>query len=145
MPTTWWTESCYHLCQSSFSYHQFSQDSECDHLFDSVLLAKDKPSSPNHRCWDNLLQNGSLPTLSLKEWVSIMRSREVWFCQKTNCCEGIPVHFHFPYRESCSSRVSDLTSEDSSLLYVALWRKGYSTLLWSDHGTNFFGANREIM
>ena len=46
---------------------------QCDHLFDSVLLAEDEPSSPNHRCWDNFLQNGSLPTLSLKEWALIMQ------------------------------------------------------------------------
>ena len=41
--------------------------------------------------------------------------------------------------------VSDLTSEAFiAALCHFIARRGYPTLLWSDHGTNFVGANREI-
>ncbi len=41
--------------------------------------------------------------------------------------------------------VSDLTSEAFlSCLRRFISRRGYPSLLWSDHGTNFVGANREI-
>ena len=144
MPTTWWTESCYHLSQSSFSYHQF-----CDHLFDSVLLAEDEPSSPNHRCWDNFLQNESLPTLSLKECMGIdyagpfpvkygsVRKPTV---VKAYLCIFVSLTVKAVHLEL----VSDLTSEAFiAALRRFIARRGYPTLLWSDQGTNFVGANRE--
>ena len=41
--------------------------------------------------------------------------------------------------------ISDLTSEAFiSCLRRFISRRGYPSLLWSDHGTNFIGANREI-
>ena len=41
--------------------------------------------------------------------------------------------------------VSDLTTEAFiAALRQFISRRGYPSLIWSDHGTNFVGANREL-
>ena len=51
-------------------------------------------------------------------------------------CQGCPVHIEL---------VSDLTTETFlATLRRFVARRGKPTLIWSDHGTNFVGANREL-
>ena len=66
-------------------------------------------------------------------------------------CVNLPLSRHTYVYLSLSVKavhleaVSDLTSE---AFIVTLWcfvaRRGYPTLIWSDNGTNFVVANREI-
>ena len=121
---------------------------QCDHLFNNVLLTEDEPSSPNRKCWDNFLQNGSSLTLSLKEWALIIRTSpflvkygKLTVVKTYYECIFISLNVKVVHLELVSNLISEAFI---ATLYRFIARRGYPTLIWSDHGTNFFGANREI-
>ena len=96
-----------------------------------MLLAEDEPSSPNHRCLGNFLQNRSLPTMSLKEWASGPFLMKYGSIRKPTVVKVyLYIFISLTVKAVHLELVSDLTSEAFiAALCRFIARRGYPTLL----------------